>query len=588
MNTVLLNGALALLVSVVLTALVRALAPRIGAVAVPKADRWHRTQIPLLGGTAVAGAVVIGALLVPVRDHGIWALLGGALTLCLVGLVDDLRPLKPQTKLVSQIIVASVTAAIGLQLRLTGYPVLDVVVTIAWIVGVTNAINLLDNMDGLAAGVAAIAVGFRLAFFLMDGNLEGAAMAAVVLGAVLGFLVFNFNPATIFMGDAGSLFLGVMVSGLSLVGGWPYSRGLVSVLLFPVLILLVPIFDTTFVTIARTLAGRSVSVGGRDHTSHRLVALGLSEREAVLLLYLVALASGGVAYLSYRYGLSYGVVLVCFLGMGLALLGVYLGRLQVYPEDEVRPAENARFFSLIADFPYKRQVATVVIDLGLIILAYYSAYLLRFEASVKVEEPLFVASLPIVIVCQLAAFALWKTYQGIWRYTSLRDLISIVQASAAGTVAAVLVLLFVWRFEGYSRAVFVLDWLLLVGFVGASRLSFRTLAELLGRNRDDFERVLVYGAGDGGALVLRELNNNVALRSRVVGFIDDDRSKHRTQMNGVPVLGGRDVLEQTLATMDVAKLIVSSPKIPDSVVDELRAVCEAAEVPIVRATLRLE
>jgi len=390
------------------------------------------------------------------------------------------------------------------------------------------------------------------------------------------------------MGDAGSLFLGVMVSGLSLVGGWPYSRGLVSVLLFPVLILLVPIFDTTFVTIARTLAGRPVSVGGRDHTSHRLVALGLSEREAVLLLYLVALLAGGVAYLSYRYGLSYSVVLVSFLGMGLALLGVYLGRLQVYPEGAVKPEDNARFFSLIADFPYKRQIATVVVDLGLIILAYYSAYLLRFEQSVAAEEAKFVTSLPIVIVCQLLAFALWRTYQGIWRYTSLRDLIAIVQASAVGTVGAVLALLFLWRFEGYSRAVFVLDWLLLVAFVGASRLSFRTLAVLLERKGVDFERVLVYGAGDGGALVLRELNNNLALRSRVVGFIDDDRSKHRTQMNGVPVLGGRDVLEQTLATMDVSKLIVSSPKIPDEVVAELRDICEAAGVPIVRATLRLE
>lgn len=588
MTAALLGAALAFAVSVVLTLLARVLAPRLGAVAVPKADRWHRSQIPLLGGTAIAGAIVVGALVVPVRDHGIWALLGGALTLCLVGLVDDLRPLKPQTKLVSQIIVASVTAAIGLQLRLTGYPVLDVVLTIVWIVGVTNAINLLDNMDGLAAGVAAIAVGFRLVFFLMDGNVEGAAISAVVLGAVLGFLAFNFNPASIFMGDAGSLFLGVMVSGLSLVGGWPYSRGLVSVLLFPVLILLVPIFDTAFVTVARTLAGRPVSVGGRDHTSHRLVALGLSEREAVLMLYLVALVSGGVAYLSYRYGLSYSIVLVSFLGMGLALLGVYLGRLQVYPEGAVRPAENARFFSLIADFPYKRQVVTVVIDLGLIILAYYSAYLLRFEATIRAEETQFVASLPVVIVCQLAAFALWKTYQGIWRYTSLHDLIAIVQASAAGTVAAVLVLLFLWRFEGYSRAVFVLDWVLLVAFVGASRLSFRTLAELIGRRGEDLERVLVYGAGDGGALVLRELNNNLALRSRVVGFIDDDRSKHRTQMNGVPVLGGRDVLEQALSTLEVSKLVVSSPKIPDSVVGELRAICDAAEVPVVRATLRLE
>jgi UDP-GlcNAc:undecaprenyl-phosphate GlcNAc-1-phosphate transferase len=571
-----------------MTLAVKPVALRLGAVAVPKADRWHRGQIPLLGGAAIAIAVVVIALAAPVRDRAIWTLLGGALTLCVVGLMDDVRPLKPQTKLIWQIVVASIITAAGLQLHLTGYPFLDVVITIFWIVGITNAMNLLDNMDGLAAGVAAIAVGFRLVFFLMDGNAEGATLAAVVLGAALGFLVFNFNPASIFMGDAGSLFLGVMVSGLSLVGGWPYSRGLVSVLLFPVLILLVPIFDTTFVTIARTLAGRPVSTGGRDHTSHRLVALGLSEREAVLVLYVLALAAGGVAYLSYTYGWSYGVVLVCFLGMGLLLLGVFLGRLQVYPEEQARLPENARFFSLITDFPYKRQVTTVVLDLGLIILAYYSAYLLRFEAAVTAEEPLFVASLPIVIVCQLSAFALWKTYQGIWRYTSLRDLIAVAQASAAGTVAAVLTLLFVWRFEGYSRAVFVLDFVLLVGLVAVSRLSFRTLAEVLGRKGEDFQRVLVYGAGDGGALVLRELNNNLALRSRVVGFIDDDRSKHHTKINGVPVVGGREDLPRAIASLEVSQVIVSSPKVPPEVVAEIRSICDAAEVPMVRASLRLD
>jgi UDP-GlcNAc:undecaprenyl-phosphate GlcNAc-1-phosphate transferase len=260
----------------------------------------------------------------------------------------------------------------------------------------------------------------------------------------------------------------------------------------------------------------------------------------------------------------------------------------VYPEEQARLPENARFFSLITDFPYKRQVTTVVLDLGLIILAYYCAYLLRFEAAVKAEEPLFVASLPVVIVCQLSAFALWKTYQGIWRYTSLRDLIAVAQASAAGTVAAVLTLLFVWRFEGYSRAVFVLDFVLLVGLVAVSRLSFRTLAEVLGRKGEDFQRVLVYGAGDGGALVLRELNNNLALRRRVVGFIDDDRSKHHTKINGVPVVGGREDLPRAIASLEVSQVIVSSPKVPPEVVAEIRSICDAAEVPMVRASLRLD
>src|SRR5690606_34858751 len=145
---------------------------------------------------------------------------------------------------------------------------------------------------------------------------------------------YNFNPASIFMGDTGSLFVGFMVAGLSLVGGWPYSRGTALVLVLPVLVVLVPIFDTTFVTLARLLAGRPVSQGGRDHTSHRLVALGMTERQAVLTLYALAAGGGGIAWLSYRYGLSYGAVLALLLALGTALFGTFLGRLQVYPEGQ--------------------------------------------------------------------------------------------------------------------------------------------------------------------------------------------------------------------------------------------------------------
>ena len=227
MITVILAAVLAFAVSFGLTVLVKRLAQRVGAVAVPVADRWHRGRVPLLGGLAIGAAVLVAAAVVPIRDIGMLWLLAGATVLLAVGTVDDLRPLKPQSKLVVQILVAAALAGLGLQLRLTGYAALDVLITLVWIVGITNALNLLDNMDGLAAGIAAITAGFRVVFLLADGNVEGAALAAAVVGASAGFLVHNFNPASIFMGDAGSLFLGVMVAGLSLVGGWPYSRNVV-------------------------------------------------------------------------------------------------------------------------------------------------------------------------------------------------------------------------------------------------------------------------------------------------------------------------------------------------------------------------
>src|SRR4029077_15375024 len=157
---------------------------------------------------------------------------------------------------------------------------------IFWLVGITNALNLLDNIDGLAGGVAAIGALFLTYLCHAAHQPAHAALCAPFAGAVCGFLVFNFNPASIFMGDCGSLFLGFFLAGSALINpAAGRSRTFLPVLAVPVLILFIPIFDTLFVMVQRKLAGRPVSLGGRDHTSHRLVALGLSERHAVLLLY---------------------------------------------------------------------------------------------------------------------------------------------------------------------------------------------------------------------------------------------------------------------------------------------------------------
>src|SRR5262249_3893537 len=235
----------------------------------------------------------------------------------------------PQTKLIAQIIFAALLIQLGFLLRLTRLPAVDVLLTLLWVVGITNAFNLLDNMDGLAAGMATLAGSFRLVFFLMDGERLRAAVMAAFVGAMAGFLVRNFPPARVFMGDAGSLFIGFFLSGVCLVGEFAYSRGIAAVLVFPVLLTLIPIFDTTFVTLTRLLTGRPVSQGGRDPSSHRLVSLGISERKALAFLYGVSAVSGGLAILSYQFGFTYTVVLLALLLVGLFLLAVHLSRVQV-------------------------------------------------------------------------------------------------------------------------------------------------------------------------------------------------------------------------------------------------------------------
>jgi UDP-GlcNAc:undecaprenyl-phosphate GlcNAc-1-phosphate transferase len=424
-------------------------------------------------------------------------------------------------------------------------------------------------------------------FFLSDGDLEAAQVAAAVVGACLGFLIHNFNPASIFMGDAGSLFLGFLVAGLSLAGTYPYSRSTVSVLLFPVLLLLVPIFDTTFVTIARTLAGRPVSRGGRDHTSHRLVASGLSERAAVLLLYSVALACGALAFHAYTAGLSSTIVLIVFLGIGLLLFGLYLGRVQVYPEAEAAKVPDGALVWLVDRFPL-RQIGTVFLDSLLIVAAYYSAYRLRFEQTYAQNEPWFTTSLPIVLACQLLTFTALRVYQGSWRYTGLTDLIRLGKASFLGTTLAIVALVVLYRFDGYSRAVFVIDGVLLFMCVGASRLSFRLFGELLRGQPAGLQRVLIYGAGDAGELVLREIRNAPRLGRLVVGFLDDNRWKHRSLIHGVPVLGSLDRLDSILESYQIDQVIVSSSRIPADRLDLAADVCERRGVPMIRASRHLD
>src|SRR5205809_3295247 len=276
-----------------LTFLVRGFARRYNFVAKPKADRWHKKPTAMLGGVAIfltTGTMYL--LLVPYSPQSIIVFSGSAI-LFVVGLVDDLLHIKPYQKVIGQLIGASLVVGTGLKMPLTGYELIDIWITVFWIIGITNAINLLDNMDGLAAGISAIAAISLGLSFGVNGQSAELTLVAVFVGALLGFLVFNFNPASIFMGDCGSMFVGFLLSTsvlLNQTGG--RSRGIVPILAVPVLVLFVPIFDTTFVTVLRKLWGLKASQGGRDHTSHRLVALGLSERTAVLMLYTFAAVAG--------------------------------------------------------------------------------------------------------------------------------------------------------------------------------------------------------------------------------------------------------------------------------------------------------
>ncbi|HEU5460100.1 MAG TPA: MraY family glycosyltransferase, partial [Pyrinomonadaceae bacterium] len=252
----------------------------------------------MLGGLAIWLSVVITSIGFSLQTvYGKYILLGSTF-LFLVGLVDDLIHIKPYQKLIGQILGSAYVVYYGLSLPWTRSVWLNMALAIFWLIGITNAINLLDNMDGLASGIAIIAAGFLALSFVNTAQYTEAMIMMIFAAALLGFLFYNSNPASIFMGDCGSMFVGFFLASSALInvsGG--RSRSFLPVLAVPILVLFIPIFDTTFVTVLRKLSGRAASQGGRDHTSHRLVALGMSERHAVLMLYGFAALSGLVAIL---------------------------------------------------------------------------------------------------------------------------------------------------------------------------------------------------------------------------------------------------------------------------------------------------
>ena len=582
-----------------LTPLVRALARRLGMVARPRPDRWNKKPTAMLGGAAIFLSVVLAyAAFVPHTPQTLAVVLASAL-LFAVGLVDDILRVKPYQKLIGQVVGAAAVVFLGeltagaggVTLPWTGSVVLNVGVTMFWLIGITNAINLLDNMDGLAAGIAAIASVFLALSFASAGQPVEALMLTVFAAALLGFLAYNSNPASIFMGDCGSMFVGFFLAGTALLaatGG--RSRSFLPVLAVPVLILFIPIFDTTFVTVLRKLAGRSASQGGRDHTSHRLVALGMSERRAVWMLYAFAGLSGLLALVVREADLDVSLAAILGFTVLLTMLGVYLAGVKVYDEEEVRAARTKPLVAFLVDLSYKRRVFEVLLDVALIILSFYTSYLLLYGPVAEIgASELFIRSVPVLVCVKMAAFLVFGVYRGIWRYVSIDNLIGYARAVFVGSVLSVLVLLFAFRFEGYSRAVFVLDALILFLLLAGSRVAFRALRKVLPSGlAQDGRRVLIYGAGDAGELLLREIRNNPELRYSPVGFADDDALKKGKVIHGLRVFGGNGQLRDICAQQRVEEVLISSFKLSEERVRQIVSACEDAQVPVKRMRIQID
>ena len=306
------------------TPVARQTARRFGVLAQPSARKIHTNPMPLLGGSVIYLAFVLALVLLGNRFYvkQVVSIFVGATLVSLLGLWDDRLGLGPLAKLAGQLLAATIVAMTDVRIGLLRVPALNLIATLLWIVLITNAVNLLDNMDGLAGGVAAIASAFFLLFAVMSGQYLVGALAAALLGACLGFLVYNLNPASIFMGDTGSLFIGFVLSIVGIKLRFPDNVDIVTWMV-PVLVLGVPLFDTTLVIISRLRRGLNpLTAAGKDHVSHRLVALGYTQREAVLILYLVGGALGVVAVFITEATVAEGYVAGAVIGLA-GLWGIW-------------------------------------------------------------------------------------------------------------------------------------------------------------------------------------------------------------------------------------------------------------------------
>ncbi len=568
-----------------------------GAFVPPRADRWHTAPTPTMGGIAIAGGTLL-----PFAGLALNVDLAGppaqwipvplaALAMFVVGILDDRLHLSPVAKLVSSLAIGAflVFALAGSDVD-GALPSAYTLVAVIWFAGICHAVNLLDNMDGLAAGIGLIAAGF-LALLLGDSLGMALVMLLTALaGALLGFLYWNRSRARLFMGDCGSLFIGGVLGATSLVPIYNAPLAFINPAVIVVLVLIVPLFDTGFVLALRRLAGRKATKGGTDHVSHRLVSLGFSERSAVRILYLLGIAGGATAWvLMSSRGAEPMLPLVAAFGVLLVLVGIYLARVAAYNAEDFIALQKSSFAPFLKDLAFRWHAAEVLLDLILITVCYYAAYRIRFEGEgLDNFLPYFTASLPVVLGCKLAALYASGLYQRSWETFGLRDVATVLRGVGLGSLLSVLTAAYFYRLVGFSRAVFVLDALLLGIAVIATRASFRAMNLVASTRNKRSRRVLVYGAGAFGQTLVREMRANRNWNMNPIAFIDDDPMKAGRWIMGVPVRGSLDHLELTVQQWAIDEVILSSPAINGKVEYRIREICAGMERPVRRLHMEIQ
>lgn len=583
-----------IIISAFITPFIIKLAKYVGAIDEPNERKVHTDPTPRLGGLAIYLSFFISFGIICLLYHQFFVMtmmdlssklmLGGALTfILLLGVWDDIQTLRPGIKFLVQFVIANLIYFAGFKISsLTnvlnsgfvdvGY--LDYPITILWIIGVTNAFNLIDGLDGLAPGVAVISSVTIGILTYLQGDLWTTLLVTVLAGAILGFLWYNFNPAQIFLGDAGSLLLGFT---LAIVSMKSYTKTTtIFPVMLPVLVLGFPIMDTIVAMIRRFLKsfipnknGESESVSlfnilhsiflpDKSHIHHQLIQKGYSQKSTVLLLYLVSgLYSMGALGLTVAKSQS-AVVLILFATVLVTIWGIKKLR---YREMEV--LHNGIFLTLYKRGILKRKLIHQLLDIGFIAVACIAANNLMIpDVNQASSHYSYTTLLLLTVGIQYGTFWISGLYKETISRLCIGDVMNILKSVSLATFISGLVVAYLEN-NGLQieTTLFILDFYFLLSMVLGLRVSFHMLNYLYRRYQISKKNILIYGAGENGILALQDILINHNDTYNPLGFIDDDHHLAGAYVNGYAVFGTHWQLPKLIQSREVHELLITTEKI---------------------------
>jgi UDP-GlcNAc:undecaprenyl-phosphate GlcNAc-1-phosphate transferase len=433
----------------------------------------------------------------------------------------------------------------------------------------------------------------------MRSDTSDALLLIILCGALAGFILYNFNPATIFLGDSGSLLIGYILAVTAVAGSQKQATALA--VLIPLLVFGLPILDTLLSMVRRFVGGMKIArpfraslktklralngmfAADRSHIHHRLLAMGLSHRNAVLVLYGLSFCLALLVLLSvlaqYR---NAGIILA------VVCLATYVG-IHKLGYEEATLFRAGTFLRWYENLAFDRRFFLGFIDIVLIATAYWGAFLLKYSVSwSSAQKQWHLETFPLVLLTQLLMFFAFKLYQGVWRAIGIGDLIHIGLAVCVGAWLSYCTAVINTPPADGTLSFFTIYCLLLVLLVLGIRSTFRILQYLRLKGQSDYSKALIYGAGRRGQLIQRELLHNSTLRLQPIGFIDDDPTLVGRRVDRLPVVGSGNGLELLLLKRQVSAVIVSSTKINEDRLQVMTDLCRKRQITMLKCSLSIE